>query len=100
MAGDRLAKTEATVTPFSELSEPEKQVLRALAERASDGYTLLSRTRLTLDELEPVIKKLVDMGLVAVKGETSGEQLGGSYFWVPPNAQSKADYLLGKLMAF
>ncbi len=78
------------------LSEEAKKVLRALSERACDGFTLRARTGLGMDQLETAVHSLMDMGVVAVQGDANGEQFGRAYFWVPPDLQGKADYLLGK----
>ena len=83
-----------------ELTEEQKKVLNALTERASDGYTLLSRTGLTAQQLETAIQPLLEMHLVGVDGDMHGEDVGRAYFWVPPDAQGKAEYLIGKLVAY
>jgi DNA-binding MarR family transcriptional regulator len=88
------------VAQFPDLSEDQKKVLTALSERASDGYTLINRTGLTIDQLEKAIQELLERQLVSVQGDIHGEQLGRAYLWVPPDAQGKADYLLGKMMAY
>ena len=82
------------------ISEEAKKVLRALTERASDGYTVLSRTGLNATQLEEAVQNLLDLGLVGVQGEPHGDDIGRVYLWVPPDAQGRADYLLGKLMAY
>jgi len=84
----------------TELSQDAKKVLRALTERASDGYSLISRTGLTMAELAPAVRSLIDMGLIAIQGEPRGEEIAKAYLWVPPDAQGKADYFLGKLVPF
>jgi hypothetical protein len=94
------SKARIIVTPFPELTPEEKRVLNALSERAGDGYSLLSRTGLNLDQLESATQKLIDLRLIAVEGEIHGDRIGKAYLWVPPEAQGKVEYLLGKLMAY
>jgi hypothetical protein len=50
--------------------------------------------------LAQAIEQLLELRLVAVEGDIHGEDIGRAYFWVPPDAQGKADYLLGKLVAY
>lgn len=83
-----------------ELTEKQKKVLSALTERASDGYTLVNRTGLTVEELATEIQPLLEMRLVGIQGDIHGEEVGRAYFWVPPDAQGKAEYLIGKLVAY
>lgn len=79
------------------LTEEEKKVLRVLTQRASDGYTVLSRTGLTRDQLQAAVGSLVDRGLVGIQGEAYGEQLFKAFLYVPPAAQGKAEYYLANL---
>ncbi len=82
---------------MAEITEEAKRVLRALSERASDGYTVISRTGVTRDQFEAAVKELRSLGLIGVEGECHGEQLLKAYFYVPPNAQGAAEYYLGNL---
>ncbi len=81
------------------LAPDEKKVLRALTKEASFGYTLLSRTGLTTDQLQAAVGNLVDRGLVGIQGEGYGEQFLKAFLYVPPAAQGKAEYYLADLDA-
>ena len=83
-----------------ELTEEQKKVLSALTERASDGYTLLSRTGLTSQQLETAVQPLIEMRLIGVEGDIHGDDVDRAYFWVPPDSQGRAEYLIGKLVAY
>ena len=78
------------------LSENASRLLREIAREAGDGYTLMSRTSLNKTDLEKAVAELRAQSLIEIKGDVSGPRLGESYFYVPLNAQGRADYLLGR----
>lgn len=54
-----------------------------------DGYTLMSKSGLKLDELEAAIQMLLERRVLRVKGETRGPRLAESWFQaVACNSQS------------
>ncbi len=67
------------------LNDDSKLVLRVLAERDMDGYTLMSKSGLDLARLEAAVRQLVPPGLLNVKGDVAGERMLKSYFMAPPN---------------
>jgi hypothetical protein len=78
-------------------SESAIRLLREIVREAGDGYTLMYRTGLKCDEFEKAVRELLRYALVEVKGDTSSERLGESYFYVPLTAQGRAEFLLGRL---
>jgi hypothetical protein len=82
---------------MAQLSAEAQRVLRALAERAMDGYALMAVTGLKQNEVETAVTSLLDLGLIRVEGTLQAEEFGKAYLWVPPSVQGKADFLLGKL---
>jgi len=80
----------------AQLSEEAKKVLRAVADRAMDGYTLMRMTGLEQAQAEAALGTLLDNGLVRVEGALHGDEFGKAYLWVPPSVQGKVDYVLGK----
>lgn len=83
---------------FPTLSENALRILHELRERAMDGYTVMSRTRLSQEELREALKEFSQLSgppLVKVKGDASGPAVGAAYLWVPPDAKGDADFLLG-----
>jgi DNA-binding IclR family transcriptional regulator len=69
-------------------------VLRAVRERQLDGYSLLSRTGLTPEKLTDALQKLVDRGLVSVKGELRADSVGETLVAVPPDAMGDVDAIV------
>jgi hypothetical protein len=69
-------------------------VLRAVRERQLDGYSLLSRTGLTREKLTDALQKLVDRGLVSVKGELRPDSVGETLVAVPPDAMGDVDAII------
>ena len=80
-----------------ELSVEDRKVLGALAERAMDGYSLMSVTGLTGQKVIDAVTSLINQGLVRGEGPLQVDEFGKAYLWVPPSVQGKADFLLGKL---
>lgn len=78
----------------SELSESAQRVLRVLASRAMDGYTLRSRTKLTPDNLTSALEELVNRSLVVVKGELVPDSVGEAYLTVTREAKGYLQYVL------
>lgn len=78
------------------LSEQALRLLREITREQSDGYTLMSRSGLKGSDFEKAVGELRDHSLIEVKGDISGERLGESVFYVPLNAQGRADFLLGR----
>jgi len=79
------------------LSATALRLLSEIVREAGDGYTLMSRSGLKGPEFEKAVGELLSRSLILVKGDTSGDRLGESYFYVPLGAQGRADYLLGRL---
>lgn len=80
-----------------ELSPEQTQLLQALRERDSDGYTLLRRTKLSRDKAETALRDLISKGMVQAEGVPSGLELDSTYFWVKPDMRGLADYVTGRL---
>lgn len=78
-------------------SESAVRLLREVVREAADGYTLMYRTGLKGNEFQNAAGELLKYGLVEVKGDTSPERLGESYFYVPLTAQGRAEFFLGRL---
>lgn len=83
--------------PQVQISDEALRVLRLLTEKAMDGYRLLDRSGLEPEALCEVGGELVAKSLIAVKGELRPDYVGDAYFWVPPNAQSYARFLVQQL---
>jgi hypothetical protein len=66
--------------------EQAKLVLQLVAERDMDGYTLASKSGLSITDLEAAVRLLVSHGLLTVKGDTSGPRLMESWFQAPSGA--------------
>ena len=79
------------------LSDEALKVLRALRERALDGYSLMSRTGLDRTQLYEGIRELVGLDLVNLNGDLNPELIGEAYLVVPPTVFGYADMLLGQL---
>jgi DNA-binding IclR family transcriptional regulator len=79
------------------LSDEALKVLRALRERALDGYSLMSKTGLDRTKLYEGIRELVGLDLVNLKGDLNPELIGEAYLVVPPSVFGYADMLLGQL---
>lgn len=84
-------------TMEAQLSESAVRVLQAIREKAMDGYTVLSRARVTPEELSTVLRELQGRGAVSIKGDLSPDRVGESYVSVPPNAIGYVDFLLGRV---
>lgn len=79
-----------------QLSADALTVLRALLERAMDGYTLQSRTELNRDRLRAALDELQNQSLVMLKGTTTtSTSVGEAYVYVPPEAKRYAEFILG-----
>lgn len=78
------------------LSEQAVRLLREIARESSDGYTLMSRTGVGGSDFEKAVNELRAQSLVEVKGAISGERLGESFFYVPIEAQGRANFFLGR----
>ena len=69
-----------------QLDENAKLVLRTVAERDMDGFTLARHTRLELPMLEKAVRELASLDLLRVKGEAAGERLFEAWFQAVPGA--------------
>ena len=78
------------------LTAHEKNLLRTLRERDSDGYSLLRHSRLEAKEAEAAIDSLLQKGLINVEGTPRGPELNFAYFWVRPEARGYADFVTGR----
>ena len=72
------------------LSDEASRVVDALLESASDGYTVMSMTGLTPEELTEAVKLLNDSGICDVKGDISIERIGEAYLYLSTYAQELA----------
>jgi hypothetical protein len=77
------------------LDDDSAAVLRALRERAMDGYSLLSRTGLDPVKLINALQQLQSVGVVSVKGELNASNVGDAYLFVPTDQKGYVDALLG-----
>ena len=62
------------------LSQPALRVLAAVCESDSDGYTLLSRSGLKLDDFIVAVQNLFELGLLKVRGELQPGRILEAYF--------------------
>jgi hypothetical protein len=69
-----------------QLDENAKLVLRTVAERDMDGYTLARQTKLQPDALEKAVNDLAASELLRVKGERTGPRLFEAWFQAMPGA--------------
>ena len=76
------------------LSEGALAVLREVVGRPMDGYTVMSRTRLTPDDLVKALHELDRYSLIQVIGEKRAPDVGEAYVWVSPDVKGYADFLL------
>jgi hypothetical protein len=76
-----------------DLDENTKLVLRAVADRDMDGYSLAKVTQLNADELEKAVRTLASSGLLRVRGEMGGPRLLESWFQAVPGALQLAALL-------
>ncbi len=76
------------------LSDNAVRALRVLTEQASDGYTLMSRTGLTADQLVTALTELRSHELVVVKGDLMPHAVGDVYAAVMPDAQGRAAFFV------
>jgi predicted transcriptional regulator len=81
--------------PRLTLDDDSAAVLRALRERAMDGYTLLSKTSLDPEKLNKALQELQSAGIVMVKGELSANNVGDAYLYVPTDQKGYVDMLIG-----
>ncbi len=72
------------------------RVLDVLGEQASDGYTVMSKARLTPEQLVSALKE-IPTNLVMVKGELIPDRVGEAYLVLPPNARAYANSLVRSL---
>ena len=79
------------------LNEQTVRILRAVRERAMDGYTVLRRARVSPDELSSALLELQSRGAVSIKGDMSPDRVGEIYVSVPPSAIGYVDFLLGRV---
>lgn len=79
------------------LSEPALRVLQTIRERATDGYNVLSKARVTPQELSSVLTELRSRGALSIKGDISPDRVGESYLSVPSSAIPYVDFLLGRV---
>jgi hypothetical protein len=57
----------------------------------------MSRSGLKGPEFEKAVGELLSLSLILVKGDTCGDRVGESYFYVPLGAQGRAEYLLSRM---
>jgi hypothetical protein len=70
--------------------ENARLVIHFVQERDMDGYTLMSKSGLSLDALQGAVRYLLAMGRLRVKGETQGPRLAESWFQaIPCGAQAR-----------
>jgi hypothetical protein len=69
-----------------QLGDDAKRVLRAVAERDMDGYTLARQTKLDQAQLEAAVRELTSNELLRVKGEATGDRLLEAWFQAAPGA--------------
>ncbi|HEV2805296.1 MAG TPA: hypothetical protein VGW57_10245 [Chthoniobacterales bacterium] len=69
-----------------QLDDNARLVLRTVAERDMDGYTLARRTKLERDVLEKAVQDLQTSQLLRVKGEPVGPGLLEAWFQAVPGA--------------
>ena len=79
------------------ISDDASKVLRALRERALDGYSLMSKTGLDRQKLYEGIRELVALDVVNLKGDLNPELIGEAYLVVPPTVFGYVDMLLGQV---
>jgi hypothetical protein len=68
------------------LDENAILVLRTVAERDMDGYTLARRTKLEPNALEKAVNDLASSELLRIKGEPVGQRLLEAWFQAVPGA--------------
>jgi hypothetical protein len=78
------------------MSDDALKILRALRERALDGYSLMSKTGLGPQKLYEGVRELVAENVVNLKGDLNPDLIGEAYLVVPPTAFGYADLLLGQ----
>jgi hypothetical protein len=69
--------------------EQANLVLRLVAERDMDGYTLASKSGLNVSDMEAAVRLLVSRGLLRVKGDVTGSRLMDSWFQAAPGALAR-----------
>ncbi len=79
------------------LSDEASKILRALRDRALDGYSLMSKTGLGPEQLYEGIRELVALDVVSLKGDLNPELIGEAYLVVPPTVFGYVDMLLGQV---
>jgi hypothetical protein len=75
---------------FSELA---LRVLNVLSEQASDGYTVMSKAKLTPEQLVEALRE-IPPDLLTVKGELIPDRIGDAYLVLPPYARAYANSLV------
>jgi hypothetical protein len=68
------------------LDDNAKLVLRTVANRDMDGYTLARRTKLDPAVLEKAVNDLAESDLLRIKGEPVGDRLLEAWFQAVPGA--------------
>ena len=79
------------------LDDNAKKVLKELRIQSMDGYSLQSRTGLSLEPLVQAINVLRENSLVRVTGELTADAIGDSVFSVPIDVIGEVDIVLGNL---
>jgi hypothetical protein len=69
-----------------QLDENAMLVLRTVAERDMDGYTLARQTKLQQDALEKAVNDLEASELLRIKGERTGPRFFEAWFQAVPGA--------------
>lgn len=70
---------------MADVKDNARLVLRLVEERDMDGYTLMARSGLKLDELQQAVQTLLERNLLRVKGEVRGPRLAESWFQAGPS---------------
>lgn len=80
------------------LTDPNAlKVLQVIRERATDGYTVMTRAGVKPEELSKALMELHDRGCVSIKGDPRPDRVGETYLSVPPSALGYVDFLLGRV---
>ena len=81
------------------LSEEAERLLREILRESGDGYTLMSRTNLRDQaKFAKAVDELMKQSLIEVKGDTSPDRVGESFFYVPIKAQGRANLFLSRYL--
>jgi hypothetical protein len=76
------------------LSDSAMKVLRVLRESATDGYTVMSRARLSQNQLADAISELSRSSLLEIKGDEDGPEIGEAYLYLPPGVKGYVDLII------